>query len=88
MKKTYVKPYIAAETFQLNAAIAASCKEDGKIPLGYTMDTCTSFEEAPGLGYFGLACAEGGHDVVNPGGDLNDKICYHGPGYEAMFMNS
>ena len=88
MKKNYSKPYLAVESFQLDAAIASSCSANGKFPLGHGMDTCTSFEEAPGLGYFGLACDKGGNDVVNPGSDNNDTICYHGPIYQDMFMNS
>ena len=90
MKKNYSKPYLAVESFQLDAAIASSCSENGKVSLGHGMDTCTTFEEAPGLGYFGLACANGGgHDVINnPGSDGNDGFCYHGPIYQDMFMNS
>ncbi len=62
------------------------------MPLNHYMDTCTSFEEAPGLGYFGAACADGGLNVVTPPkdqiADTNDSICYHGPVFSEMFMNS
>lgn len=90
MKKTYVKPYLAVETFQLDAAIASSCSSEGRTPLNYGVDSCTSFEEAPGLGYFGAACAKGGLDVTISGGDDNDGFCYHGPIVDvgALFMNS
>jgi hypothetical protein len=85
MKKTYSKPYIAVESFQLDAAIASACSADGKQPLGYSMDTCNLVDEMPGLNYFGNACI---HDVKVEG-DGNDLICYHGPvPASGMFMNS
>lgn len=45
MKKTYVKPQIFFEDFQLSANIASGC---GK-PLNHTMDTC---QPVPGLTLF------------------------------------
>ena len=89
MKKTYSKPYIAVESFQLDAAIAASCSSSGLIPLGFYQETCAD-EEGPG--YFGDACGRdpNGTDVTAPGADSNDRICYHGPipGVYDMYMNS
>ena len=41
MKKKYEKPLIAVESFQLDAAIAGACAENGAKPLGYSMTTCT-----------------------------------------------
>lgn len=85
MRKTYTKPYIVVESFQLDAAIAASCSSQDKIALNYSMDTCTAVEEAPGLNYFGNLCV---HDVKVEG-DGNDLICYHGPTpANAVAMNS
>lgn len=86
MKKTYCKPYLFMESFQLNAAIAAACSKEHKVALNYGMDTCTLEEEEPGLNYFGNACV---HDVKVEG-DGNDLICYHGPSGDVsdMFMNS
>lgn len=72
MKKKYVKPVIAVESFQLDAAIAASCSAQGYIPIGYTEDTC-SFEGE----YFNYNNCQ--VDLTGPGGDGNDTICYHGP---------
>lgn len=92
MKKTYTKPYIAVESFQLDAAIAASCSPT-KGSLGYSVNTCTLSDEKgiylPNLPYLGFACAnEGNADIVN-GGDGNDSPCYHGPiDVNVMFMNS
>ena len=89
MKKTYVKPYIAVETFQLDAAIAAACSTDGLYVLGLTIDQCNleddKGDQMPGSGYFGDICV---HDVKVEG-DGNDLICYHGPvPANTMFMNS
>lgn len=91
MKKTYTKPYIAVESFQLNAAIASSCSGDGKHTLGFDIDTCTLEDNRGstdfiGSNYFGNACV---HNVVVEG-DGNDQICYHGPTVKApdLFMNS
>lgn len=89
MKKSYVKPYIVAETFQLDAAIAAACSKDGKMSLGYNIDGCTLEDDrgtkAPGLGYFGDLC----DFDIKVEGDGNDEICYHGPTpANTMFMNS
>lgn len=79
MKKEYAKPYIIIESFQLNAAVAASCSSESKIPINYGVANCTDKEEA-GAGYFGLACDT---DVSSyptiGGGDGNDGFCYHGP---------
>ena len=89
MKKTYVKPYLAVETFQLDAAIASSCSSAGRIPLGFYQETCA---DEGGAGYFGDACGKdpNGTDVTAPGADSNDRICYHGPidGVFDMYMNS
>ena len=89
MKKIYSKPCIAVESFQLDAAIAASCSKEEKVPLNYNLFTCTPFEEEPGLFYFGPACANGGYDVISgPSDDNNGSFCYHGPMFNDMFMNS
>ena len=83
MKKSYVKPYIAVESFQLDAAIAASCSSQGYVPLGKGESNC--FHES---GVFGLGCehdATGGNGVY---GDNNDELCYHGPTYGMTFMAS
>ena len=85
MKKTYTKPYIVMESFQLDAAIAGSCTSEGKTALNYTIATCKDYPDAAS-GYFGNSCT---HNVVVEG-DGNDFICYHTQTYEAdtLFMNS
>ena len=85
MRKTYSKPYLLVESFQLDAAVAASCSASGKAPIHFTLDTCKAVEET-GSTYIGNQCV---HDVKVEG-DGNDLICYHGPmsEVETMFMNS
>ena len=70
MKKKYSKPYMVVESFQLNAAIAASCSSEGKFALNFYLSNCDLEDEIPGAGYFGAVC---GFDVTNP------DFCYHGP---------
>ena len=91
MKKIYTKPYIAVESFQLDAAIAAACSTDNKYTLGFGMNSCTLEDEKGstefiGSGYFGNNCV---HDVKVEG-DGNDLLCYHGPTVDVntLFMNS
>ena len=74
MKKKYEKPCIIIESFQLNAAVASSCTNEGKLALNYNMNICKR-DDIQGFTYFGLACT---HDV-RVEGDGNDLICYHGP---------
>ena len=79
MKREYRKPYLAMESFQLNAAIAASCSSEGKQPINYGVDTCILGDD-PGeqpIEYLGNACEL---DIVGDvGGDSNDTVCYQGP---------
>lgn len=79
MKRKYSKPYLAMESFQLNAAIATSCSSEGKQPIHYGENTCIvgndSDEQA--IEYLGNACKL---DIIGKvGGDGNDTLCYHGP---------
>ena len=79
MKRKYQKPYLAMESFQLNAAIAASCSSEGKQPIHYGENNCFMGDD-PGeksIEYLGNACEM--DIVVEVGGDQNDTICYHGP---------
>lgn len=86
MKKEYRKPYLMVESFQLDAAIATTCTQDGKEPIGWSLDTCNlDAEKGVDFGYFGNACR---HDV-RVEGDNNDLICYHGPiPFESVYLNS
>lgn len=78
MKKKYEKPILAVESFQLDAAIAASCTGTGPegskyATLGYTEDTCTYNNGQ----YFNLDNCQ--VDLTGPANDGNDTTCYHGP---------
>ena len=91
MKKLYTKPYLAVESFQLDAAIASSCTGENKHALGYSLNTCTLDDDKGSIAfvgshYFGQACIHN----VQVEGDGNDMICYHGPTEKAntLFMNS
>lgn len=77
MKREYQKPYLAMESFQLNAAIAASCTSAGKSPINYGRYDCKLGDD-PGEQYdvyFGAVCDV---DVYTQSGDGNDELCYHG----------
>ena len=50
MKKTYVKPQVYFEDFQLSASIAGDCIGDNKIPLNHSKEVCT-YKEG-GMTYF------------------------------------
>lgn len=54
MKKEYVKPYLALESFQLVAALAGSCNEGYAKPLNQSMDECNL--EEWGEFMFGAGC--------------------------------
>ena len=71
MKKTYTKPYIIVEYFQLDAAIA-NCSSQGFIPIGHGENTCTFDGE-----FFNYNNCQ--VDLTGPDGDGNDTLCYHGP---------
>lgn len=89
MKKEYVKPYLAVESFQLDASIASNCGAG----LGHDPTTC-SFEDAYRKNkidldiYYGPACqTAGGIDMMqyNRG---EAQICYHGPAGTYSLLSS
>ncbi len=84
MKRTYAKPYLIVEPFQLDTAVA-SCSGENGIALGYSYETCTLCDDkGPNAHpqYFGLACLSSVE--VEPG----TKVCYNGPLGTTTFMNS
>ena len=89
MKKKYIKPYVAVESFQLDAAIAASCSSQNFIPIGRGENNCgfdTPNEEGFTYEFFNYTnCAT---DLTGPEGDGNDTVCYHGPTYGMTFIAS
>ena len=82
MKKTYVKPELVVESFQLNAATAANCSEDGLVPLGRAENDCGVDKSDEIGGYFVL----GSCDFDEATGDGKyDGICYHGPSVQFIY---
>ena len=73
MKRKYSKPVLVVESFQLDAAIAATCSEQNYIPINHYEDTC-SFDN----GQF-FNCNNCQLDLTGPEKDGNDTTCYHGP---------
>lgn len=83
MKKEYRKPYLMVESFQLDAAIAATCTSQGFLPINYSENTCT-FDNGQFFNYNNCQM-----DLTGPEGDGNDTLCYHGPLLAGMtFINS
>lgn len=79
MKRNYSKPYLVMESFQLNAAVAASCSSEQKQPIHYGENTCIVGDDPDEqeMEYLGNACEL---DIVGDvGGDSNDTFCYQGP---------
>ena len=77
MKKEYVKPYLALESFQLVAALAGACSENGKTPLNQGVDTCTLEDSI----LFGNACGIGNvHETPD--------LCYQGPVNGGLYLTS
>lgn len=78
MKKKYVKPILVMESFQLDAAVAASCSSQKYIPIGYGENSC-GFDKISTdyWQFFNYDNCE--MDLTGPGEDGNDTLCYHGP---------
>ena len=72
MKRTYTKPLIAMESFQLDAAIAQSCSSQGYIPIGKSPSDCSFDGE-----FFNQNNCQ--VDLTGADDDGHDTICYHGP---------
>lgn len=70
MKKEYVKPYLALESFQLVAALAGSCQN----AINHSIDECNGNEEDLGV-FFGNSCDI--HAIID-GKYTEDGVCYHG----------
>ncbi len=79
MKKEYVKPYLALESFQLVAALAGACNGAGQTPLNQSIDECTAVEEGGGM-LFGNACTVNVH--------LQPNICHQGPVNGGTYLTS
>lgn len=85
MRRAYHKPFLVAESFQLSAAIAASCSSQGYTPLNhYDFSVCRDHTDN---GYFFNAnvCVV---DLTPPDDDGSDGVCYHGPIAGVTFIYS
>ena len=84
MKKSYNKPYLGVESFQLNAAVANTCTGGNArsaprgIAINHWESTC-SFPEGPNKPgqFFSLVNCQ--IDLTDGSVDGNDTLCYHGP---------
>lgn len=72
MKKTYSKPRIVIESFQLDVGVA-SCT--GGINIHKSERECEF--DAGGMLYFTTGNADCNFDAVNPN-EFGDDLCYHG----------
>lgn len=77
MKRAYSKPFLAVESFQLNAAIAGSCSND--TPINHYATSCGYgvIEEGEYWYYFGENNCE--LDVTGESSQGGETPCYHGP---------
>lgn len=82
MKKEYVKPYLALESFQLVAAVAGSCNE----PLNHSIDGCTFTDEANDTNnpLFGNSCDQKIYEF----GTNDEGICYNYLAEGGMYLTS
>lgn len=76
MKKPYRKPYLGVESFQLNAAVAAACSTDQRIPINHGPSSC-AFPSKDNAQFFSLSNCK--IDVTDGSQDGNNTVCYHGP---------
>ena len=70
MKKTYIKPEVYFEDFELSANIASGCAT----PTNHAMDECGSL--VPGIGVMFLDSVQ---QCVYKGQDGDQSICYQVP---------
>lgn len=77
MKRKYIKPVLAVESFQINAAIAGSCSTG--TPIGHYEEGCGYGTSSEGnmFRFFNENTCD--IDLTGDGGDDNDTPCYHGP---------
>lgn len=87
MKREYIKPYLAVESFQLNAAIAGACSS--KIALNHQVNDCTTHDEDgikdPNVYIFGAACAT---EIPNGLDITQADTCYQAMSMSDQFLTS
>ncbi len=92
MKRPYVCPTLAFESFQLDAAVAIQCA----VPIGNTTYQCSV--DLGGGGKYGYGGGGEFFNYINCQTDLvgdgpnGESVCYHGPhstfNIYAIFLNS
>ncbi len=85
MKREYIRPYLAVESFQLNAAIAGACGGNGQIALAHSVDECKANDATGDFGgpYYGAAC-----DVNVVLNDGSAEVCYHSLANVGVYLTS
>ncbi|MGM9602965.1 MAG: hypothetical protein ACI3W5_15445 [Faecousia sp.] len=81
MKKEYVKPYLALESFQLVAALAGAC--NNVVRLNQGIQDCVPIDDGA-VAFFGAQCAEAGYVDIT----LDPEFCYQGPSGSASYATS
>lgn len=73
MGKTYGKPHIYIESFQLNAAVAAGCSEEAQAMVNVNMEDC----KLEGDYIIGAACEVDAVGLPGSNDSNPDNACYH-----------
>ena len=79
MKRTYLKPVLAFESYQLASALAGDCN----LKLNHYASSCTADENGRGKGpntqgeFFNYNNCQ--VDLTGPEKDGGETLCYHGP---------
>lgn len=85
MKKEYAKPFLALETFQLDAALAGSCGGANMVQLNHSpgRDCEDEFWQVFGAGWctFDVVADDGSKSPYEESGAYG---CYHGPNGESL----
>lgn len=83
MKKTYVKPMMGFESFELSSSIAGSCA----IQANHDMSSCEI--NIPPFGWlFTYSCKNEGLFSTSTYNSDNDTDCYHGWSYSNIVYTS
>ena len=80
MKKSYVKPQVYFESFQLSANIAAGCTPDFKV--NYNVESCAWSDGVETI-FVSSECSLKGNELEDAG-----KICYNIPFANSKFFSS
>lgn len=82
MKKTYEKPEVYFESFELSTSIATGCE----YRTNHAINVCT-YELSGGLGNVFVSTTTNCNNIKAPNGEWN-KICYHLPSDQSNLFTS